>query len=426
MSFKVEKTKDNEAKLIIEVPAEDFDKAIDEAYEKNKDRFKVDGFRKGKVPREMIEKVYGVGVFYDDAANAVIPEAYAEAAKESGLEIVARPEIQVTKIAAGNPMEFEAIVTLKPEVKLGKYKGVKVEKVEAEVTDEDIENRLNQDKEQNARLVAADDKEIENGDQAIIDFEGFVDDKPFEGGKGEDYPLVIGSHSFIDTFEDQLVGKKVGDEVDVNVTFPEQYQAAELAGKPALFKVKIREIKVKEYPEIDDEFAQEVSEFDTLDEYKEDIRKKLTEAKENEAARETESRIIEAIVKDSKMDIPEKMIDTACDQMVEEFARNMQMQGIAFEQYLQMTGSTLEQMKEQVKPQAEARVQSSLVLEAIVDAENIEAKDADVDDEILKMSEQYGMEVEKINEMLRDEDRENIKKDICIRKAAELIVNEAK
>ncbi|MBR3173703.1 MAG: trigger factor [Eubacterium sp.] len=426
MSFKVEKTKDNEAKLIIEVPAEDFDKAIDEAYEKNKDRFKVDGFRKGKVPREMIEKVYGVGVFYDDAANAVIPEAYAEAAKESGLEIVARPEIQVTKIAAGNPMEFEAIVTLKPEVKLGKYKGVKVEKVEAEVTDEDIENRLNQDKEQNARLVAADDKEIENGDQAIIDFEGFVDDKPFEGGKGEDYPLVIGSHSFIDTFEDQLVGKKVGDEVDVNVTFPEQYQAAELAGKPALFKVKIKEIKVKEYPEIDDEFAQEVSEFDTLDEYKEDIRKKLTEAKENEAARETESRIIEAIVKDSKMDIPEKMIDTACDQMVEEFARNMQMQGIAFEQYLQMTGSTLEQMKEQVKPQAEARVQSSLVLEAIVDAENIEAKDADVDDEILKMSEQYGMEVEKINEMLRDEDRENIKKDICIRKAAELIVNEAK
>ena len=426
MSFKVEKTKDNEAKLIIEVPAEDFDKAIDEAYEKNKDRFKVDGFRKGKVPREMIEKVYGVGVFYDDAANAVIPEAYAEAAKESGLEIVARPEIQVTKIAAGNPMEFEAIVTLKPEVKLGKYKGVKVEKVEAEVTDEDIENRLNQDKEQNARLVAADDKEIENGDQAIIDFEGFVDDKPFEGGKGEDYPLVIGSHSFIDTLEDQLVGKKVGDEVDVNVTFPEQYQAAELAGKPALFKVKIKEIKVKEYPEIDDEFAQEVSEFDTLDEYKEDIRKKLTEAKENEAARETESRIIEAIVKDSKMDIPEKMIDTACDQMVEEFARNMQMQGIAFEQYLQMTGSTLEQMKEQVKPQAEARVQSSLVLEAIVDAENIEAKDADVDDEILKMSEQYGMEVEKINEMLRDEDRENIKKDICIRKAAELIVNEAK
>ena len=426
MSFKVEKTKDNEAKLIIEVPAEDFDKAIDEAYEKNKDRFKVDGFRKGKVPREMIEKVYGVGVFYDDAANAVIPEAYAEAAKESGLEIVARPEIQVTKIAAGNPMEFEAIVTLKPEVKLGKYKGVKVEKVKAEVTDEDIENRLNQDKEQNARLVAADDKEIENGDQAIIDFEGFVDDKPFEGGKGEDYPLVIGSHSFIDTFEDQLVGKKVGDEVDVNVTFPEQYQAAELAGKPALFKVKIKEIKVKEYPEIDDEFAQEVSEFDTLEEYKEDIRKKLTEAKENEAARETESRIIEAIVKDSKMDIPEKMIDTACDQMVEEFARNMQMQGIAFEQYLQMTGSTLEQMKEQVKPQAEARVQSSLVLEAIVDAENIEAKDADVDDEILKMSEQYGMEVEKINEMLRDEDRENIKKDICIRKAAELIVNEAK
>lgn len=426
MSFKVEKVNDTEAKLIIEVPAEDFDKAIDEAYEKNKDKFKVDGFRKGKVPREMVEKIYGVGVFFDDAANAVIPDAYAEAAKESGLEIVARPEINVTKIAAGNPMEFEAIVTLKPEVKLGKYKGVKVEKVEVEVTDEDIENRINQDKEQNARLVAADDKEIEDGDQAIIDFEGFVDDKPFEGGKGEDYPLVIGSHSFIDTFEEQLVGKKVGDEVDVNVTFPEQYQAEELAGKPALFKVKIKEIKVKEYPEIDDEFAAEVSEFDTLDEYKEDIKKKLTEAKEAEAARETESRIIEAIIKDSKMDIPEKMIDTACEQMVEEFARNMQMQGIALEQYLQMTGSSIDQMKEQVKPQAEARVQSSLVLEAIVDAEKIEATDADVDEEIKKMSEQYGMEVEKINEMLRDEDKENIKKDICVKKAADLIVEEAK
>ena len=426
MSFKVEKVNDTEAKLIIEVPAEDFDKAIDEAYEKNKDKFKVDGFRKGKVPREMVEKIYGVGVFFDDAANAVIPEAYAEAAKESGLEIVARPEINVTKIAAGNPMEFEAIVTLKPEVKLGKYKGVKVDKVEVEVTDEDIENRINQDREQNSRLVAADDKEIEDGDQAIIDFEGFVDDKPFEGGKGEDYPLIIGSHSFIDTFEEQLVGKKVGDEVDVNVTFPEQYQATELAGKPALFKVKIKEIKVKEYPEIDDEFAAEVSEFDTLDEYKEDIKKKLTEVKEAEAARETESRIIEAIIKDSKMDIPEKMIDTACDQMVEEFARNMQMQGIAFEQYLQMTGSTLEQMKEQVKPQAEARVQSSLVLEAIVDAEKIEATDADVDEEIKKMSEQYGMEVEKINEMLRDEDKENIKKDICVKKAADLIMEEAK
>ena len=426
MSFKVEKVNDTEAKLIIEVPAEDFDKAIDEAYEKNKDKFKVDGFRKGKVPREMVEKIYGVGVFFDDAANAVIPEAYAEAAKESGLEIVARPEINVTKIAAGNPMEFEAIVTLKPEVKLGKYKGVKVDKVEVEVTDEDIENRINQDREQNSRLVAADDKEIEDGDQAIIDFEGFVDDEPFEGGKGEDYPLIIGSHSFIDTFEEQLVGKKVGDEVDVNVTFPEQYQATELAGKPALFKVKIKEIKVKEYPEIDDEFAAEVSEFDTLDEYKEDIKKKLTEVKEAEAARETESRIIEAIIKDSKMDIPEKMIDTACDQMVEEFARNMQMQGIAFEQYLQMTGSTLEQMKEQVKPQAEARVQSSLVLEAIVDAEKIEATDADVDEEIKKMSEQYGMEVEKINEMLRDEDKENIKKDICVKKAADLIMEEAK
>lgn len=426
MTYKVEKQKDNTAKLIIEVPAEEFDKAIDVAYEKNKDKFKVDGFRPGKVPKAVIEKQYGAAVFYEDAANELIPDAYTEAAKDSGLEIVASPEINVTKLAKGNPFEFEAIVTLKPEVKLGKYKGVKAEKVEAEVSDEDVEQRINAVKEQNVRLVSADDKAAEEGDQVIIDFEGFVDDKPFEGGKGEDYPLVLGSHSFIDTFEDQLIGKKAGDEVDVNVTFPEQYQAEELQGKPALFKVKVKEVKVKEYPEVDDEFAQEVSEFDTLDEYKKDIKKKIQEEKDAQAKREFESNIIEAIIKDSKMDIPEKMIDSACEQMVNEFAQSIAMQGISFDQYLQMTGGDINALKEQVRPQAEARVQTSLVLDAIVAAEAIEATEKDLEDEIKKMSEQYGMEIEKINEMLRDEDKENIKKDIAVRKAAELVVDEAK
>ena len=426
MKFEIKEQKDNTAKLEIAVPAEEFDAAIQKAYEKNKGQFKIDGFRKGKVPYAMIEKMYGPAVFYEEAANEVIPDAYAEAAKESGLDIVAQPEINVTKIAKGNDLVFEAEVTLKPEVTLGKYKGVKVDAIDVTVTDEEVEAEIERVKENNARLVAADDKAIEDGDQAIIDFEGFVDGEAFAGGKGEDYPLVIGSHSFIDTFEDQLIGKKVGDDVDVNVTFPEQYQAAELAGKPALFKVKVKEIKVKEYPEVDDEFAQEVSEFDTLAEYKEDIKKNLLDTKEKEAAREKESNIIEAIVKDTKMDIPEKMIDASAERMVQEFAQQMQMQGITFDQYLQMTGSTMDQMKEQVRPQAQARVETSLVLEAIVEAEKIEASDDELKEELEKMSKMYNMEVEKIEAMLGDEDKENIKKDICTRKAAELVVAEAK
>lgn len=426
MKFEIKEQKDNTAKLEIVVPAEEFDAAIQKAYEKNKGQFKIDGFRKGKVPYAMIEKMYGPAVFYEEAANEVIPEAYAEAAKESGLDIVAQPEINVTKIAKGNDLVFEAEVTLKPEVTLGKYKGVKVDAIEVAVTDEEVEAEIERVKENNARLVAADDKAIEDGDQAIIDFEGFVDGEAFAGGKGEDYPLVIGSHSFIDTFEDQLIGKKVGDDVDVNVTFPEQYQAAELAGKSALFKVKVKEIKVKEYPEVDDEFAQEVSEFDTLAEYKEDIKKNLLDTKEKEAAREKESNIIEAIVKDTKMDIPEKMIDASAERMVQEFAQQMQMQGITFDQYLQMTGSTMDQMKEQVRPQAQARVETSLVLEAIVEAEKIEASDDELKEELEKMSKMYNMEVEKIEAMLGDEDKENIKKDICTRKAAELVVAESK
>lgn len=426
MSLQVEKLENNTAKLTIEVAAEEFDQAIQAAYKKNKNKFNVPGFRKGKVPYAMVEKMYGAAVFYEDAANDIIPKAYADAAAESELEIVARPEINVTQIEKGKPFIFEAEVTLKPEIKLGKYKGVKVEAMDTTVTDEDVQAELDKVKEQNARLVAADDKAVEDGDQTTIDFEGFVDGVAFEGGKGEDYPLTIGSHSFIDNFEEQLIGKKVGEEVEVNVTFPEDYQAEELAGKPAMFKVTVKEIKVKEYPEVDDDFAQDVSEFDTLDEYKADIRKNLEEKKAQEAEADKESKVIEAIVNDSEMDIPEKMIEAQCQQMVEEFAQNIAMQGISFEQYLQFTGGSVDQLTEQVKPQAEARIQSSLVLEAIVDAENIEATDEEYDEEVKKMAEKYQMEAEKVNDFLSEDDKKNIKADICARKAAKLAVEAAK
>lgn len=426
MSLQVEKLENNTAKLTIEVAAEEFEQAIQAAYKKNKNKFNVPGFRKGKVPYAMVEKMYGAAVFYEDAANDIIPKAYADAAAESELEIVARPEINVTQIEKGKPFIFEAEVTLKPEIKLGKYKGVKVEAMDTTVTDEDVQAELDKVKEQNARLVAADDKAMEDGDQTTIDFEGFVDGVAFEGGKGEDYPLTIGSHSFIDNFEEQLIGKKVGEEVEVNVTFPEDYQAEELAGKPAMFKVTVKEIKVKEYPEVDDDFAQDVSEFDTLDEYKADIRKNLEEKKAQEAEADKESKVIEAIVNDSEMDIPEKMIETQCQQMVEEFAQNIAMQGISFEQYLQFTGGSVDQLTEQVKPQAEARIQSSLVLEAIVAAENIEATDEEYDEEVKKMAEKYQMEAEKVNDFLSEDDKKNIKADICARKAAKLAVEAAK
>lgn len=426
MSLQVEKLENNIAKLTIEVPAEELDKAIQKAYKKNRNKFNVPGFRKGKVPFAMVEKMYGVGVFYEDAANDLIPKAYANAAEESGLEIVARPEISVTQIEKGKSFIFEAEVTLKPEVKLGKYKGVKVEKIDVTVTDEEVQAELDKVKEQNARLVTADDKAVEDGDQTTIDFEGFIDGVTFEGGKGEDYPLTIGSHSFIDTFEEQLIGKKVGEEVEVNVTFPEEYQAKELAGKPAMFKVTIKEIKVKEYPELDDDFAQDVSEFDTLEEYKADIKKNLEEKKAKDAESAKESKVIEAIVNDAEMDIPEKMIEAQAQQMVEEFAQNISMQGISFEQYMQFTGTTIEQLTEQVKPQAQARVESSLVLEAIVKAEKIEATDEELNKEMEDMAARYQMEKEKVEELLSDKDKENLKGDICARKAAKMVVEAAK
>lgn len=426
MSLQVEKLENNTAKLTIEVPAEELDKAIQKAYQKNKNKFNVPGFRKGKVPYAMIEKMYGAGVFYEEAANDLIPEAYANAAAESELEIVARPEISVTQIEKGKPFVFEAEVTLKPEVKLGEYKGIKVEKADTKVTAKEVNAELDKIKEQNARLVAADDKAIEEGDQATIDFEGFVDGVAFEGGKGEDYPLTIGSHSFIDTFEDQLVGKKVGDEVEVNVTFPEQYQAEELAGKPAMFKVNIKEIKVKELPELDDDFAQDVSEFDTLAEYKEDVKKNLEEKKKEEAEQQKEADVIKAIVEDAKMDIHEKMIKAQAQQMVEDFAQRIQSQGISFEQYMQFTGSTPEMLLEQVTPQAEERIKARLVLEAVVKAENIEVSDEEFEKELEEMAKQYNMELDQIKQFTTDADKETIKKDIAVQKAAKLVADAAK
>lgn len=426
MSLQVEKLENNTAKLTIEVPAEELDKAIQKAYQKNKNKFNVPGFRKGKVPYAMIEKMYGAGVFYEEAANDLIPEAYANAAAESELEIVARPEISVTQIEKGKPFVFEAEVTLKPEVKLGEYKGIKVEKADTKVTAKEVNAELDKIKEQNARLVAADDKAIEEGDQATIDFEGFVDGVAFEGGKGEDYPLTIGSHSFIDTFEDQLVGKKVGDEVEVNVTFPEQYQAEELAGKPAMFKVNIKEIKVKELPELDDDFAQDVSEFDTLAEYKEDVKKNLEEKKKEEAEQQKEADVIKAIVEDAKMDIHEKMIKAQAQQMVEDFAQRIQSQGISFEQYMQFTGSTPEMLLEQVTPQAEERIKARLVLEAVVKAENIEVSDEEFEKELEDMATRYQMEKEKVADLLSDDDKKNLRNDICLKKAAKFVTSKAK
>ena len=423
MSLQVEKLENNTAKLTIEVPAEEVEKAIESAYQKSKSKFSIPGFRKGKVPRKMIEKMYGVGVFYEDAVNSMIPGAYADAATESELEIVAQPEIDIVQIEAGKPFIFTAEVVLKPEVELGKYKGIEVEAKDTTVTDEEVDAELAKVQEQNSRLVAADDKEVENGDQVTIDFEGFVDGVAFEGGKGEDYPLTIGSHSFIDTFEDQLVGKKVGDEVEVNVTFPEEYHAEELKGKPAMFKVKVNEIKEKVLPELDDDFAQDVSDFDTLAEYKDDLKKTIAERKANEAKAKKEDEAIAKIIESSKMDIPEAMVNTQVNRMLEDFAQRLQMQGLSVEQYFQYTGVTAEKIIEDMKPEAVKRIQSRLVLEAVVKAEGLTASEEEFQDELNKMAEQYKMEIEKVKEFMGEYEEKQIKEDIAIQKAVDVIVN---
>ncbi|MCR5629901.1 trigger factor [Eubacterium sp.] len=426
MSFTVETLENNTAKFTITVDAAKFEDAIKKAYEKKKGEFSVPGFRKGKVPQNMVEKMYGAGVFYEEAANICMPEAYDEAATESGLEIVSRPEVDVTQIEKGKDFIFTATVALKPEVELGEYKGVEVETTPVEVTDEDIEAEINKVREQNSRIIPVEDRAIEDGDIANINFEGFIDGVAFDGGKGEDYALTIGSHSFIDTFEEQLIGKNVGDKVDVNVTFPEQYQAAELAGKPATFKVEILSIKKKELPEVDEDFVQDISEFDTVDEYKEDVKKTITERKENAAKVEKENKIIEKIIEDSKMEIPDAMVDEQARMMVNEMAQNMQAQGFTIQQYMQMTGLTAETMAEQMKPQALKRIQSRLVLEAIAAAEKIEISDENVDEQLQKMAENYQMEFETLKGYMGENEIKQMKSDLAVQKAVDLIVEQAK
>ena len=422
MSVQVEKLEKSMAKLTIEVPAKELDLALDKAYKKNRNKIAMPGFRKGKAPRAMIEKMYGAEIFFEDAANILVPDAYEDAAKESGLEIVSQPEIAVEQIEKGQPFIFTATVAVKPEVTLGEYKGIEVESKEAGVTDEEIEEEINKVRENNSRMITIEDRAVEDGDTVTIDFDGYVDGEQFEGGMAEDYSLVIGSHTFIDNFEEQLIGKNIVDDVEVNVTFPDQYQAEELRNKEALFKVKINAIKMKELPDADDEFAQEVSDFDTLDEYKEDLRKKLLENKEAALKREKEEEVVGAIIENAQMDIPDPMVNAQTQQMTQEFAQRLQSQGLSLEQYMQFTGMTPQKMLEELKPQALKRIQSRLVLEAVVAAENIEASEEDFDKEIENMAEMYNMEADKLRDLVGEDEKEQIRMDIAVQKAVDFVV----
>ena len=426
MSVKVETLEKNMAKLVIEVPAEELEKALQAAYNKNKSKISIPGFRKGKVPRQMVEKMYGPGFFYEDAANMLIPVEYEKAADECGLELVSRPVIDIEQIEKGKPFIFTAEVAVKPEVTLGEYKGLEVAKTDVEVSDEEVAAELEKEREKNARTISVEDRAVENGDMIMLDFEGFVNGVAFDGGKGENYPLTIGSNAFIPGFEEQLVGAKIGEDVEVNVTFPEEYQAPELAGCAAVFKCKVNEIKVKELPELDDDFAQDVSKFDTLDEYKEDVKAKLAANKADAAKRAKEDAVIEKIIENAQMDIPEAMIDTQARPLVDEFAQRIQAQGLSFEQYLQFTGMTLDTALEQMKPNAVKRIQSRLVLEAVVKAENIEVSEEDVKAEIAKMAETYKMDADKLAEIMSDEEKKQIQMDMAIEKAVELVTEAAK
>ena len=425
MSVQVEKLEKNMAKLTVEVPAEDVEKAIQGAYQKTKKSINIPGFRKGKAPRQLIEKMYGKEVFYSDAVDAMLPKAYSDAVEECGEEIVSYPKIDVVQIESGKPFIFTAEVAVKPAVTLGEYKGIQVEKAPIEVTDEEIEAQVNKEREANSRTVTVEDRAVQKGDIATIDFEGFVDGVAFDGGKGENYDLEIGSNTFIPGFEDQLVGAEIGKELDVNVTFPEEYGAKELAGKEAVFKCKVNGIKVKELPEADDEFAQEVSEFDTLDEYKADIKAKLLKDKEDEAKRTKEDAVIGKIVENATMDIPDAMVEYQTQQMLDDFGRRMQSQGLSLEQYFQFTGMTEADYKEQMKPRALQNIQSRLVLEAVAEAEKLEATEEDLEKEYAKMAEQYKLDVDKVKEIFGEYQKEELKKDIVIQKAAELVTEAA-
>ena len=425
MSYTVENLEKSMAKITITVDADAFEEAMVKSYNKNKKNISIQGFRKGKAPRKMVEKLYGPEVFYEDAANFAIPDAYEEAAKESGLEIVSRPEIDVVEIEKGKDFIFTATVAVKPEVTLGDYKGIEVEKKTVKVMAADVNAEIDKVREQNSRMITVENRGIKKDDTAVIDFEGFVDGEPFQGGKGEDYSLVIGSHSFIDTFEDQLVCKKAGEEVDVNVTFPEEYHEASLKGKPALFKVTVKEIKKKELPKLDDEFASEVSEFETLKEYKASVKKNLTERRKEEAKREKENEVVEKVVENITVELPEPMVDEQTQQMIQEFAGRLSSQGLSFDQYMQMTGMTVDALMGQMKPEAEKRIRTRLALEAIVDAEKIKATAKDIDKEIENMANMYQMEVDKIKEMIGDAEKEQIGKDLAVQKAVDFVVKNA-
>ena len=426
MSLQVEKLEKNMAKLTIEVPAEEFDAAIKNAYNKNKNKFSIPGFRKGKAPLAMLEKMYGAGIFYEDAANEVIDASYPKAAEESKEEIVSTPEIKVTQIEKGKAFIYEATVALKPEVTLGEYKGLEVKKAEAVVTDEDVENELTAARKKNGRLIDVEDGTIEDGDNTIIDFTGYIDDKTFDGGAGTDYPLVIGSHSFIEGFEDQLIGKKKGETCDVNVTFPAEYHADELAGKPAKFVVTIKEVKRNELPELNDEFASEVSDFDTLDEYKADIRKKLQEKKEQDAKVENENNVIEKVVENAQMELPQPMVDTQAREMVENYARRLQSQGLNINDYMKYTGMTPEKLMEQMRPEAEKRIKTRLVLEKVVEVENVEVSDEKLDEQINEIAASYKLEGAKLKEMMGEREKEQIREDLKVQAAIDLLVEQAK
>ena len=425
MSVKVEKLEHNMAKLTIEVPTEELEKAVEKVYQSQKKNISIPGFRKGKVPRAMVEKMYGAEVFYQDAANEIIPDAYEAALKEVEEEIVSMPEVDVVQMKKGEPFIFTAEVALKPEVKLGQYKGVEVDKIDVTVSDEEVEAEIEKEREKNARTVEVTDRAVKDGDTVSLDFEGFVDGVAFEGGKGENHPLTIGSGAFIPGFEEQLVGTEIGADVEVNVTFPEDYQADNLAGKAAVFKCKVNEIKEKQLPEVDDEFASEVSAFDTLEAYKADLKQNLEDKKFKEAKSAKTDAVIDAIIASSEMDIPEAMIKTEQRQMLNDFARRMQMQGLSMEQYFQFTGTTADMLMEQSKPQAEQRIKTSLVIDAIVAAENIEATEEEFAEELKTMAEVYQMEEDKIVETLGEQGKASVMKDIKAKKAAEFVTENA-
>ncbi|MCM1303708.1 MAG: trigger factor [Lachnospiraceae bacterium] len=426
MSLQVEKLEHNMAKLTIEVSAEELEKALESAFRKNKNRISIPGFRKGKAPRKMIEQMYGKEVFYEDAANELIPDAYDRALKECEEEIVSNPRIDVTQIEAGKPFIFTAEVALKPAVTLSQYKGVKVDKMDVEVSDDEVNAEIDREREKNARTIDVADRAVKDGDVTVLDFEGFVDGVAFEGGKGEDYPLTIGSGAFIPGFEEALIGAEIGKETDVNVTFPEDYQAAELAGKAAVFKCTVKKIQEKQLPELDEDFVADVSEeSDTVEEYKEEIKKKLIGRKEEEAKIAKEDAVIDAIIKEAEMDIPDAMVETQQRQMVQEFAQRMQAQGISMDQYMQFTGADTDTLMEQAKPQALKRIQSRLVMEAVVAAEKIEASEEEFEEEIKTMSEAYQMEADKVKELLGEDGTRQVREDICIKKAVAFVVENA-